>query len=430
MSQPLWMVHAWRELGETERAGRDANPRIRALFRDAGHSEVASDEIAWCAAFVSAMLERSGARSTRSLLARSYLSWGGPLDEPRLGAIAVLSRGSDTTQGHVGFYLGETEASVFILGGNQSNAVSVASFPKSRVLALRWPNEKRVGAGLPQPDFDGALAHVLEMEGGFTDDPYDPGGPTNLGITLGEYAAWRATRLDASNRAELVADLKRLSIEAARAIYQRRYWTPARCDVLPAPLALMHFDAAVNHGHGAASRMLQEAVGADVDGEIGPETIAAAARASLSRAIDDYAALRRKRYRALPTFSRFGRGWLTRVDRTLARAKALTTAPSFPNATSKGESMTDKTNDAQAEPKWWGESMTIWGTLITTLSTVVPIVSSLVGVDISSGLVEQVGNDVTNVIQAVTAFTGTLMTIYGRIRARQPLARRSISIRL
>lgn len=192
----------------------------------------------------------------------------------------------------------------------------------------------------------------------------------------------------------------------------------------------MHFDAAVNHGHGAASRMLQEAVGADVDGEIGPETIAAAARASLSRAIDDYAALRRKRYRALPTFSRFGRGWLARVDRTLARAKALTAAPSVPNATSKGESMTDKTNDVQAEPKWWGESMTIWGTLITTLSTVVPIVSALVGVDISSGLVEQVGNDVTSVIQAMTALTGTLMTIYGRIRASQPLARRSISIRL
>ena len=153
------------------------------------------DEVAWCAAFVGACLERAGLATTRSLMARSYLRWGAALDELRSGAVAVLSRGTDPAAGHVGFLIGETAGHVILLGGNQSDAVTVAAFPNSRLLGLRWPQEQPLAAGpagaagaRERRAVRAALAHVLEMEGGLTDDPYDPGGPTNLGITLRLYA--------------------------------------------------------------------------------------------------------------------------------------------------------------------------------------------------------------------------------------------------
>ncbi len=105
MISPTWLEEAWKELGIEESRGQVANARILALFRDAHHSEITSDETAWCAAFVGAVLERSGIESTRSLMARSNLEWGEPADAPRPGAVAVFSRGSDPAAGHVGFVI-------------------------------------------------------------------------------------------------------------------------------------------------------------------------------------------------------------------------------------------------------------------------------------------------------------------------------------
>jgi uncharacterized protein (TIGR02594 family) len=418
MDEARWLKEAWRALGETERAGRSENPRIVAFFRDVGHPDVVRDEVAWCAAYVGACLERSGISSTRSLLARSYLKWGTALTEPRIGAIAVLSRGSDPGKGHVGFWLGETDDSVVLLGGNQKNAVSVARYPKSRLLALRWPDAgKGEAAGT---FFDHALAHVLEMEGGFTDDRHDPGGPTNYGITLGVFAAWRKVTVTAANRARLIRDLKAIDRATVAEIYRRRYWEAAYCAELPAPLAFMHFDAAVNHGVGNAIRFLQEAVDADVDGEIGPETRNAVARASLADALDAYAAVRKRRYRALPHFWRFGRGWLRRVDATLKRAHALAAAEpasTFPQP----EGDTSMTSTNSADGKWWGHSITIWGTIVTVLSTVLPALAPVTGVDVTGDLVQDAGAQVVDAVQAVGALIGTLMTIYGRMRATGPL---------
>lgn len=419
MDDAPWLQQAWREFGQRERPGEAHNPRILALYRDAGHGEVAGDEVAWCAAFCGACLERAGIRSTRSLLARSYLGWGAALAAPRIGAVAVLSRGTDPGQGHVGFWLGEAEDDVVLLGGNQGNAVSVARYPRSRLLALRWPGTEAAAA--PAADggdaiFERALAHVLEMEGGYTDDPHDPGGPTNRGITLAVLAAWRGIALTGATRGRLIRELKAVDAATVRAIYRRRYWEPARCAALPAPLALFHFDAAVNHGVGAAACMLQEAVGTAADGEIGPETQAAVARTPVAAALAAYAAIRRRRYRALPHFWRFGRGWLRRVDRTLARARA----PDLSSPTSKGDTdMTTTTTDG----KWWGHSITIWGTIVTILSTVLPALAPVTGIDVSGDLVEDAGQQVIDTVQAVGALIGTLMTIYGRVRATEPIQR-------
>ena len=95
-----------------------------------------------------------------------------------------------------------------------------------------------------------ALAHVLDMEGGYSNDPYDPGGPTNRGITLDVYAGFKKETVDDASRARLVAELKRIPDATVTTIYRQRYFTPAACPVFTAPLALMHFDAAVNHGVG------------------------------------------------------------------------------------------------------------------------------------------------------------------------------------
>src|SRR5262249_45640453 len=125
--------------------------------------------------------------------------------------------------------------------------------------------------------FSLALAHVLAMEGGYTEDPYDPGGPTNLGITLADFARDKGVAVTPDTFGMLRDELKAISRAAAGRIYRERYWEAARCPELLPPLAFFHFDAAVNQGVGAAARMLQEAVGAAIDGEVGPETLARAA---------------------------------------------------------------------------------------------------------------------------------------------------------
>jgi len=438
MEQPRWLAEAWAELGQREIAGRADNPRIRAYFEAVGDSH--PDEVPWCAAFVGACLERAGFASTRSLMARSYLGWGGELAEGKVGAIAVFSRGSDPAAGHVGFLLGETGDSLILLGGNQSDAVTVAPCPKARLLGLRWPQEvAQPGATvatdeLPPPNalFDRALTHVLEMEGGFTDDPYDPGGPTNRGITLHVYAAWKGAAADA----RLKEQLRHIPDADVRAIYAARYWRPAQCDVLRPALAFFHFDAVVNHGVTGATRLLQRAVGTDVDGEIGPLTLEAVSSLKVEAALEVYADERRKRYRALPHFWRFGRGWLRRVDVALERALQITRGPAprpVPELSPQAEGASDMATPetaATSATKWWGNSVTVWGAIITAMSTVLPALGPVIGIDITSDLVRELGDQLVLTVQAVGGLIGTVMTIYGRVRASGPLERRDVTVKL
>jgi uncharacterized protein (TIGR02594 family) len=447
MQQPRWLELAWGDLGIAEVPGAPDNPRVVRYFAEVHQSGVTHDEVAWCAAFLGACLERTGIRSTRSLMARSYLRWGVPADDGRLGAIAVLSRGFDPRLGHVGFLVGETSAGLILLGGNQTDSVSVQAFPRSRLLALRWPITEAappVAILASDPGFDRALAHVLEMEGGATDDPYDPGGPTNFGITLATYAEDKGVAITAANLAALKAELNAIAPSTVRRIYERRYWRPARCPDMAAPLAFFHFDAAVNQGVTGAARMLQEAVGTRVDGEIGPITLAAVAARPLVQLLPDYAEVRRRHYRALPHFWRFGRGWLNRVDRTLAAARALHPAnpsPSIPQAkeTTPMANDTDSTilpapaNAPSAAPddsKWWGHSMTIWGVIITALSTVLPTLGPLLGLNITADLVHQLGDQVVLVVQALGGLAGTILSIYGRTRATTLLSRRTFTMNM
>lgn len=137
--EPKWMELARAELGVSEVGGSGHNKRIVDYFADAGHPEVKNDETAWCAGFCGAILKRAGMPNSGSLAARSYLKYGTPVETPQVGDIVVFSRGNSTWEGHVGFYVGETDTAVKVLGGNQSNKVSIASYSKTRLLGYRRP---------------------------------------------------------------------------------------------------------------------------------------------------------------------------------------------------------------------------------------------------------------------------------------------------
>lgn len=437
-SEPKWMRIARGEIGTHERPGGADNPRVLDYYREIGHGWVQHDEVAWCAAFVGACLVRAGQASTRSLQARSYLKWGKSLARPKPGCVVILSRGRNPILGHVGFFVRETKSRIFLLGGNQSNAVNVTGYAKGRVLGYRWPakppltgSESAPGStvGASKPDiatndgFSAALDHVLALEGGWANDPHDPGGPTNKGITLATYAAYRGVAITSETHDSLIRDLRSISPQVTREIYYRRFWRGGHCNDLPPPLAFMHFDAGVNHGVNGAARMLQRAVGAEVDGEIGPETIGAARRSSQKQSVRKYAEVRRTHYRRLKHFWRFGRGWLRRVDLTERRAIALALATPDPSAKPRKE----RTEMTQ-ETKWWGNSMTIWGTIITALSTVAPVIAPLFGLEISADAVKEIGENLLRLIQSIGGLVGVMITVFGRVRATSQLTSRRISL--
>lgn len=144
MNEPRWLTAARTHLGQAEVAGAAHNPWIVSLWRKIRRGGIKDDETPWCAAFVGGVLEDCGIVSTRFESAISYATWGVQLLEPVPGCIAVFVRDGG---GHVGFVTGQDEhGRVLILGGNQGNRVSIAAFPRHRVVSWRWP------AGEPLPD--------------------------------------------------------------------------------------------------------------------------------------------------------------------------------------------------------------------------------------------------------------------------------------
>ena len=108
--------------------------------------------------------------------------------------------------------------------------------------------------------FDQAFAIVIGEEGGYVNDPNDPGGETKYGISKHAYPS---------------LNIKDLTLETAKAIYKADYWDKVQGDMLPGCVAAMVFDSAVNNGVSRAVRLLQMAVGATADGQLGPGTMGA-----------------------------------------------------------------------------------------------------------------------------------------------------------
>ena len=150
--------------------------------------------------------------------------------------------------------------------------------------------------------FDDIIEVVLKHEGGYVNDPVDPGGETNFGI---------------AKRSHPDVDIKNLTEEGAKEIYYQDYWMKNRVPQLPDELKHIYFDMCINQGRGRAVKILQRAANAKganlkVDGGLGPKTIVALNGVELDRV----RAYRIKYYADLvtrkPDLEKFYFGWFRR----------------------------------------------------------------------------------------------------------------------
>jgi lysozyme family protein len=153
--------------------------------------------------------------------------------------------------------------------------------------------------------FELAFEHVIGHEGGYVNDPRDPGGETKFGI---------------SKRAYPNEDIKNLTKERAFELYRADYWSRIRGDELPHGIAVCLFDYAVNSGITQAVKTLQRALGVTVDGDFGPATLAALKARTARSLIVDFQAERLLFLTRLDTFQTYGRGWTRRVISTALEA--------------------------------------------------------------------------------------------------------------
>jgi len=161
-----------------------------------------------------------------------------------------------------------------------------------------------------------SITLVFGHEGGYVNNPKDPGGPTKFGITQATLKAWR-------KRPVTVAEVKALKLEEASQILRKQYWTPVRGDDLPAGLDHAVFDFSVNSGPSQSVKTLQRIVGSAPDGIMGARTLAAINGRNVSNLIDDYCDARMAFLQGLKTFATFGKGWTARVERVRKEAKAM-----------------------------------------------------------------------------------------------------------
>lgn len=154
-------------------------------------------------------------------------------------------------------------------------------------------------------NFDIAFDRLMGNEGGYVNNPADPGGETNWGICKRSYPD---------------IDIAALTREQAKAIYLRDFWIRGQMDKMPSAIAFQAFDIAVNSGIETAVRMLQRAVDVADDGHIGPVTLAAVASKPLADVLMRVVAERLDFYAKLKTFDTFGRGWTRRCAKDLRYA--------------------------------------------------------------------------------------------------------------
>lgn len=138
---PIWLKIARAELGVSSHPPGSINPRI-VEYHQGTNIEGYDDKVSWCSSFMNWSLDKAGIKGTGSALARSWLDWGVPIEQPVVGCIAVLWRDDPASwKGHVGHYLREDREHVYLLGGNQLGQVREHLYPKAMVLSYRWPGE-------------------------------------------------------------------------------------------------------------------------------------------------------------------------------------------------------------------------------------------------------------------------------------------------
>lgn len=153
--------------------------------------------------------------------------------------------------------------------------------------------------------FEQSFDRLISNEGGYVDDPRDPGGETQWGIAKRSYP-----RLD----------IKSLTRDQARAIYCQDFWLRGHMDEYDPAIAFQVFDIAVNSGIETAVRLLQRAAGVADDGHIGPMTVAAVKAKTVTDMLMLLIAERLDFWRRLSTWQTFGKGWAGRAAQDLRYA--------------------------------------------------------------------------------------------------------------
>lgn len=151
-------------------------------------------------------------------------------------------------------------------------------------------------------NFDQAFHTLLGHEGGYSNDPADPGGETMWGVTE-----------EVARKSGYQGAMRDLPVELAKSIYRAKYWDAVRAAELPSAVRYSMFDAAVNSGPGQAIRWLQRALGVADDGKLGPITLAAAAQAPADALARKMLGQRLEFMTNLSTWPTFGRGWARRI---------------------------------------------------------------------------------------------------------------------
>lgn len=197
---------------------------------------------------------------------------------------------------------------------NSSTGVFGATFAR-KLIDTRPPvmPVKPTLVSKPQPTSDAlakALKFTLLWEGGYVNHPDDPGGATNKGVTQGTYNTYRINNRLSTRGVDLITDAE------VHDIYLSMYWKPSQASVMVLPLAIAHFDTAVNFGVGGAIEFLQEALEISADGIFGPGTQAALLANNnahtAQKIVRGRIHYRKQRVNSNPTQEVFLTGWLNR----------------------------------------------------------------------------------------------------------------------
>ena len=167
-------------------------------------------------------------------------------------------------------------------------------------------------------NFEKCLKMLLVHEGGYVNNPADPGGETNLGVTKRVWQEWVGH--DVSEK-----EMRNLTPLMVSPLYKRKYWDACHADELISGLDYCVFDVAVNSGVGRAIKLLQSSVGATPDGGYGSITAALVKKAETDpvRLIELFSAKRLEFMQSLSAFPTFGKGWSRRVAEVKADALAM-----------------------------------------------------------------------------------------------------------
>jgi lysozyme family protein len=165
-------------------------------------------------------------------------------------------------------------------------------------------------------NFDKCFELVLEDEGGYVNDPRDPGGRTNMGVTQ---RAWESYL----NRSVTETEMRTLTPENVKPFYKAMYWDKLKGDQLPAGVDYAAYDLAVNSGVSRAAKWLQEIAGVAVDGIIGPKSLEAIRACDAEEVVDVICDMRLEFLQRLSTFGTFGKGWSRRVAEVKEKATSM-----------------------------------------------------------------------------------------------------------